>query len=192
MLDPAPVLYLDLVDPGSYVMKHRAELILESHGYALDLAAFEVRPPGEPPIDAAEPGWVEYWDSIAPMLRDLGLKPGTPTRVPRTRKAHELVAFAREQACEVDALEALFRAFFEGDVDLARVDRLVPLAQQWHLDATLAKATLDVDRFAAEIDARRSEAVARGVRGVPTLWFNDRILEGIHSPEAIDAFVRNA
>jgi len=191
MLDPAPVLYLDLVDPGSYVMKRRAELILESHGYDLDLAAFEVRPPGEPPIDAAEPGWVEYWNQFAPMLRELGLDPATPTRVPRTRKAHELVALAREQGCETDALEALFRAFIEGDVDLARVDRLVPLARQWQLDTTLAKATLDVDRFTADIDARRSEALARGVRGVPSLWFDDRILEGIHSPDAIDAFVRN-
>lgn len=90
MLQPAATLYFDLIDPGSYVMLRRAEVLLASDPFVLTIAPFEVRVPADAPLDPNHPGWTRYWHDTEPLLALEGLHPKAPSRVPWTRKALEL------------------------------------------------------------------------------------------------------
>jgi predicted DsbA family dithiol-disulfide isomerase len=188
MLDTRLRLYFDFVDPGSFLLLRR----LDSLGVDYALDGFEMRPPPAPPVDPSDPTWSDYWDSVAPALRELDVEPALAARVPWTRKAHELAVHASEAGAPGAGrrmVERLFRAFVEDGVDLGRIDLLVEMAEAEGLDRTEARAVLDVDRYRDTVDDRRRAAVDRGVRGVPTLLQGDRRLEGIHDVNTLRAFI---
>jgi predicted DsbA family dithiol-disulfide isomerase len=188
MFDVRPRLYFDFVDPGSFLLLRR----LDSLDVEYALEGFEMRPPTTPPVDASDPSWMGYWDSVAPSLRKLDVEPVAPARVPWTRKAHELVLHAGqagEPGAEGRLVKRLFRAFVERSVDLGRIDLLVGLAEEEGLDRTETRAVLDVDRYRDAVDDRRRAAVERGVRGVPTLLQGGRRLEGLHDVNTLRTFI---
>lgn len=188
MFDMRPRLYFDFVDPGSLLLLRRLDAL--DVEYALE--GFEMRPPADPPVDPSDPVWQGYWESVVPALRELGVEPAPPERIPRTRKAHELVAHARAggaPGCDVRLVERLFHAFLEDGVDLGRIDLLVGVAENAGLDRTEVRAVLDVDRYRDTIDDRRRVALDRGVRGVPTLMRGERRLEGLHDENTLRAFI---
>jgi predicted DsbA family dithiol-disulfide isomerase len=72
--------------------------------------------------------------------------------------------------------------------DIGRVDVLVDLARALGLDATEAKAVLDVDRYAQDVAALSAEAAAR-VGEPPPLAFGGRVLRGFHNRDAVRTFL---
>lgn len=180
-----PILYLDLVDPGSLVMLRRARSAAADLGIEVEPLPFEIRPPPAPLVDPADPGWTAYWSEMEPALEALAVSPVRPGLVPWTRKAHELVLEAREVECSGDPVDELMVRYIEEGADIGRVDVLLPLARAWGMDLTRTKATLDVDRHADRIDELRGEALGAGVRGVPTLVVGGELLEGVHDEETI-------
>ena len=87
---------------------------------------------------------------------------------------------------------ALFRAFFESRADIGRIDVLVALAEEAGLDATEARAVLDVDRYAAEVEEVREAALRGGVRGPPTVEAVGQTLEGLPDRQELLRFLRAA
>lgn len=190
MLDARPRLYFDFVDPGSYLMDLRLDRLAAGLDRTVERVPFELRPPPEPLLDAADPGFVAYWSDMARMLEAEGVRAVRPALVPWTRKAHELVLHAAEQGADPGAVRrALFRRFHEDGLDIGRVDVLLEVAAAADLDRTATKAVLDVDRHAGAVRQARAEGEAGGVRGVPTLTMDEDRLEGIHDEEAIRAFL---
>lgn len=185
MPPPAPVLFVDLVDPGSLVMLRRVGAVADELGTGLVVRGFEIRPPPEPLVDPRDPGWLAYWSEMAPLLRELGVSPSAPALVPWTRKAHELVLEAREAGSDADPVDDLLCLFVEEGADIGRVDVLLERARSWGMDPTRTKATLDVDRHAGALVAARARALDDGVRGVPTLAVGASRLEGILDEPAI-------
>ncbi len=182
-------LYFDYVDPGSWLMDRRLGAVAGEGEVRVERLPFEFRPPPDRQLDPADPAWRAYWSSMADAaLRD-GLELRRPDRVPWTRKAHELALYAREQDRFDPVHDGLFRAFLVEGRDLGRVDVLVELARSAGLDHGETKAVLDVDRYADTVERLRCDALEAGIRGVPTITMEGRRLEGIHSPEAIDAFL---
>lgn len=182
-------LYFDYVDPGSLLLGRRLDRVAPDAGVAVRWVPFEVRPPPESLIDPRSTAWRRYWTAVNEEAGAEGLQLRAPSRVPWTRKAHELGLHAEEKGRFPEMREALFRAFLSEGRDLGRVDVLVELAGGCGLDPTEAKATLDVDRYAAEVVRLRSDGEARGVRGVPTLVAGDRYLDGIPSITELRAFL---
>lgn len=189
MSDARPRLFFDFVDPGSYLMDLRLERLAAGLGRTVERVPFELRPPPEPLLDAAAPGFVAYWNDMARLLEAEGVHAVRPALVPWTRKAHELVLHASEQGDPGPVRRALFRRFHEDGQDIGRVDVLLEVALAAGLDRTATKAVLDVDRHADGVRRARAEGEARGVRGVPTLTVDEDRLEGIHDEEAIRAFL---
>lgn len=193
MSDARSRLYVDLVDPGSYLMDLRVGRAAGDDDARVVRAPFEIRPPPEPLLRPEDPGWRAYFDAMADALGREGRAVRVPTIVPWTRKAHELVAYAAETdtSTEPGVRRALFRRFLEEGEDIGRVDVLLAVAVEAGFDRTEVKATLDVDRHAHAIETVRAEATSGGIRGVPTLARGSRTLEGIHDEEAIRAFLRD-
>jgi len=177
-------LYLDYIDPGSFLMDGRLRRAAEATGVRVRTVAWEVRRPPEPLLDPGDPAWQGYWrDMVAEAGDRLAAEP--PALVPWTRKAHELGLFAGEKGCFDTVHASLFRAFLLEGRDIGRVDVLVELGREAGLDLTEMKAVLDVDRFAGVLDKEREAGAALGIRGVPSLVCGSEILEGIHDEETL-------
>lgn len=179
MATPTPVLFFDFTDPGSYLASH----LMDEAGVAdrCEWHGLELRPPPRPLVDPADPEWRSYHGLIADSAGKRGLPMNAPSFVPWTRKAHELVEFAREQDCYHAVKRALFKAHFVDRSDIGRIDLLVEIAFASGLDRSGAKAALDVDRHAATVLAHRALAKSRNVAEVPALVHGARRIEGLRS-----------
>ena len=172
------IFHFDYVDPACYLLD-RALGALAPDGIALVRRPLELRRPPTPPIDPESEAWRARCAVVRRAAADYGLVVPIPDRVPWSRKAHELALHARAKGCCEAVHAALFRAFFEGGADIGRIDVLVALAEEVGLDATEARAVLDVDRHAAEVERAREAALACGVRGPPTLEAGTARLDGL-------------
>ena len=190
MLTIGPTFFFDFVDPGSYLAScviddARAEEAVEWRG-------IEVRPFPGPPLDVREPAWAKYQRTMSEYAEALGVAMATPAMAPWTRKAHELAEHAGRRNCYAAVRRALFRAHFVDRIDIGRVDRLVDVARQEGLDATEAKAALDVDAQADAVDGNRATAEEHGIRDVPVLTAGGgRRLAGFRSPSEIRRWIRD-
>lgn len=166
--------YLDFVDPMSYVLHRRIHRILEdaqARGGTVPevvLLPFELRVPPQPLIAPDEPPWLERW-AMAREMEDAFLPDQRPRLIPWTRKAHELCAHARERKAHDRVHSALFDAHLTRGMDIGRVDVLVGIAHEAGLDPSESKAVLDVDRFAERIWSVRRSALEIGVTEPATL-----------------------
>lgn len=184
--------HFDYIDPASFVMRSRIRDVAGALGLTVTLVPWELRLPGEAPIPADDPLWVEWWETLGPAGQEAGLKLRRPARVPATRKAHELAlhAGAGGQPELVESVhDAIFRAALADAVDIGRVDVLVGLATQLGLDRTETRAVLDVDRFSEEVDQLRQRGIEQGVAGAPTLVIGESRMEGVHDAATIREFV---
>ena len=189
-----PVLYFDFVDPISYLLEDEVRAVEAALDVRVTRLGVEINPP---PYPLGAPGdglWEPRWTEAARIAERLGRPLPTPSLVPWTRKAHELVEHARDTAEDrVPGLRvAIFRAYFEEGRDIGRVDVLVTLADAAGMDRTETKAVLDVDRFQDDVARRREEAVDAGLRVVPTLTTGDRRLEGFHNRASLRTFLRGS
>lgn len=185
MFPPSLRFHQDYVDPASYLV-HR---ILRRLGVEADPGPFELRRPPAPLIDARDRLWRRYLAEMGERASELGIPFTPPDLVPWTRKAHELAIQAREAGVLAPVDRGLYDAYFAEGRDIGRVDVLVEIGAAAGLDPTETKASLDVDRHAAEVEEDRCRAREAGVRGVPTLVRGDRRLEGFHPEEEIRTFV---
>jgi predicted DsbA family dithiol-disulfide isomerase len=181
MAMPAARVYFDFVDPVSYLLSLEPS-IRGNAAIGIAWSGFELLPPPTPLTTTDDPLWEDRWRRArarapgrAPTLR--------PSRlVPWTRKAHELHAFARARGVADVVRAAIFEAYFTEGRDIGRIDVLVDVAVAAGLERTESKAALDVDRHEAEVASARAEAQELGVRDVPTLWVDGRLVEGFPDP----------
>lgn len=107
-------------------------------------------------------------------------------RTPNTRASHALVAIAAESRKQTEAVDALFRAYFEEGQDIGDRAVLVSLGASAGLDARLVDAALQRrTHYAAIVDGER-QAIEWGVSGVPTFIFERRYaVSGAQEPHVL-------
>jgi predicted DsbA family dithiol-disulfide isomerase len=172
--------FSDFVCPFSYLAEPALER-LRAEGVTVAYRAFELRPYPAPLPDPADPGAAAAWTAaVAPLAERLGIEIRRPPLQPRSRKAHELAAFAAEKGCRDEVRRALYRAHFVEGRDIGRIDVLVELAAGAGLDASEAKVVLDLDSYAAGVVAAQQEAWEREIVGVPSFVAGTRLLVGWH------------
>ncbi|HET9983047.1 MAG TPA: DsbA family protein [Longimicrobiales bacterium] len=188
---PRLVVYSDYVCPFSYLAEAGLARLRTEEGLEVEYRPFELRPAPAPLPDPADPALAESWErTILPLAETLGVEIRRPRVEPRSRKAHEAAAFAREKGVFPAMHDALFRAFFRDGRDIGRIDVLVELGVELGLDRTETRVVLDVDRYAPEVEAAELEAVRRGILGVPTFVAGDDELVGLQPYSVLRAWVR--
>lgn len=180
----------DYVDPGSY-LTHALLRRWRAEGDpvpGLEWIPLELRPFPEPPLDPEEGEWAAMTGAMEAAAKGVGIPFQSPAEVPRTRKAHETALHAEERGRHEAVHHALFLAHFRDGLDLGRVDVLVRLAEGAGLDGAEVRTVLGVDRFLPRVLEFRSQALDRGVRGVPTLERDRHRLEGFTGVERLRRF----
>jgi len=180
----------DYLDPLSYLVQGELDALVDGGAIpAPRRLPLELRPPPSPHLDPEGEPWRTLWARGAGVAAALGVPLVEPPLVPWTRKAHEFARHAEEKGVGDEAHRLVFDAVFRRGRDVGRVDVLVELARELGLDAQEAKAVLDVDRFAAEVEALGAEARAAGAASPPTLLLGERALEGFHNRDALRTFL---
>jgi predicted DsbA family dithiol-disulfide isomerase len=181
----------DYVDPGSYL----AAVLLERykpqlHGSVqVTWIPLELSPPWAASIDVRAPAWTKMTNAICEQAKREAVLFHTPVLVPRTRKAHELALHAKEKGCFEAVHRALFEAQFQEGTDIGRIDVLVEIGAIAGLERSETRTVLGVDRFGPVVSALRSDALAEGIRGVPTITGPNGAIEGFQDSESFFDFL---
>ena len=132
--------------------------------------AFELRPDPEPTLDPDGAYLHRVWNaSVYPMARERGMVLKLPPVQPRSRKAFEAAAFARDRGTFAAMHEGLFRAFFEHGRDLADVDVLADVATGVGLAADELREALGAGRYTPAVVEDQKRASSIGFTGVPAM-----------------------
>lgn len=183
--------YCDYVSPFCYMAEPALRRLREEAGVRVEHRAYELWPaPAElpDPRDAEqERGWAAI---VEPLARELGMELRQPRFQPRTRKAHETAAYAREHGRFDEVHDALYRAYFVEGLDIGRIDVLAELGARCGLDGQDLRIALGVDRYTEQVLAEEAEALGRGVRGVPAYVVNGRLITGLRQYEDLLAQIQ--
>lgn len=160
------VVFSDFACPFSYVTETALRRLAEEVELEIDYRAFPLFPAPEPlPLDAG----MEWVEALRPLAEEAGVEVRRPGYQSRTGKAHEAARLAEEKGLHGPMRAALFAAYFEGGLDIGRIDVLVDVGERVGLDRTELKVVLDIDRFAEVVERDRAAALRSGVRETPTL-----------------------
>lgn len=147
-----------------------AEPVVDEAGRILDISVrrrgYELRPL---PAPMPEPRYLRrLWDvGVVPIARSLGIDAAFPTVFPRTRGAHEAVAFARAQGRADEMRRALFEAYFVRGQDIGRTEVLARVADRVGLDAYSLDVALDNEACADAVREEARTARALSIRALP-------------------------
>ncbi len=123
---------------------------------------------------------------MAMLMATEGLPYGERTMTYNSRLAQELAKWAETQPAGEAIHDAVFRAYFVDNVNIARIDNLVHIADQIGLDTKKARDVLDTRCCQAAVgdDWQRSRQL--GITGVPTFVVGDRAVIGAQPYEILE------
>ena len=124
------------------------------------------------------------------LMNAEGLPYGPRTRTYNSRLAQELGKWADTEWGAGAIHDALFRAYFVQDLNIANDSVLVDIAVSVGLPAADAKRVLEERRFKEAVDADWAKSRAYGVTGVPTFVLGGQRVVGAQSYAALEQFVR--
>ena len=109
-----------------------------------------------------------------------------------SRLAQELGKWADTQVDGQHIHDALFRAYFVDNVNLARVENLTDIAHRAGLPPEEARQVLVERQFRAAVDADWQRAADLGITAVPTFVISGRGLVGAQPYEQLATYVAGA
>ncbi len=126
------------------------------------------------------------------LMANEGLPYGERTMTYNSRLAQELAKWAETRSGGQRIHHALFQAYFVDNVNLAKIDNLVAIAERMGLPASEAKNALVERQFRERVDADWQQSRERGITSVPTFVIGNRGLVGAQPYEQLSAFVASA
>jgi len=130
--------------------------------------AFELRPEPEPLPDATSEFFTKMWEtSLYPLAEDLGVKIKMPTIKPRSRITHQAAKWADSQGSLTEFRDAIFRGYFEDNLDIGQSGVLISIAEDLELDAKSLTQSLENKEFLEIVIADEKAAAELGLNGVP-------------------------
>jgi predicted DsbA family dithiol-disulfide isomerase len=107
---------------------------------------------------------------------------------PNTRKAHRLIAFAKQFGLQLPMKEALMSAYFEKGIDLTKDENLITIAAEVGLDKNKATSFLSSNELLSEVKLEEQMNYQRGISGVPFYIINNKY--GVSGAQPVDVFIQ--
>lgn len=157
------------------------EALKQTHTVQVEWRAYELRPAGSPPISP------EYLERIragqARMEQIARERFGLEMREPQhigmpgaTRPAHIGAKLAEARGVGEAYHQAMFRAYWQEDKNIAEIETLLAVARSVGLDEAEFHAALDNADYRAQVEADEYWAYQQGLGGVPAFIFGNRYL----------------
>ncbi|MBA3831693.1 MAG: DsbA family oxidoreductase [Chthoniobacterales bacterium] len=162
----------DYVCPFCYLEQPLLARIEEEFAGAVEITwrAFELRPAPEPTLDPQGEYLRDIWArAVYPMAAQRGMTLRLPPVQPRSRRAHEAVAFARARGKAAELNEALFQAFFVRGDDIGELDIILRHAAGLGLDEAALRRALNEEAYRDEVLADEELARTLGLSAVPAM-----------------------
>ncbi len=121
-----------------------------------------------------------------------GLPYGERAMTYNSRLAQELGKWAEIQPGGERIHDALFQAYFVDNVNLAKIDNLIGIAERVGLPSEQAGKVLQDRLFREAVDADWQQSRERGITGVPTFIIGKRGIVGAQPYEQLEAFVTSS
>lgn len=126
------------------------------------------------------------------LAAEEGLPYGDRSHTYNSRLAQELGKWAETQPGGEAIHDALFRAYFVDDLNLAQPEVLVEIAESVGLDGAEARRVLEERTFREAVNADWQRSRELGVTGVPTFVIGRKGVVGAQPYEVLEDLVRDA
>ena len=100
--------------------------------------------------------------------------PTTPTHLPNTLRAHQLIRLSHYDGVQERVGVKLFAAYWDEGADIGDVETLVEIGVSAGLDKENTRAVLQSDTNSSDVKQEAAAFRATGVTGVPTYIVNER------------------
>lgn len=195
MADDAPMtvtIWSDVACPFCNIARERADWLTRNADVVVEWLPFDLHPeyPAEG-IARADlmnriPAGAE--DAARRMNEEAGLVYNPhPERIPNTRRALELIEWARGQGAHDAVHERVMDAYWTEGRDIGDWDVLAELVGELGLDAEDARQAVESGAFAPMVDGSTMTAQRHGITGVPAFVLDGRLLVSGAQPHEVFA-----
>lgn len=193
-------IWSDVMCPFCYIGKRKFEMALEQFSgkehIEIEWKSFQLMPelkaiPGKSINDilsetkGMSPGQAAAMnEQVTQVAKKVGLEYHLDKSIPaNTFNAHRFTHFAKANGKQIEAEEALFRAYFTEGKNIDDYPTLLRLGKEIGLDEAGLKAALEGGSYADEVKQDIYEAQQIGVRGVPFFVFDRKqAISGAQEP----------
>lgn len=190
--DPITVtIWSDVVCPFCNVARERARWLSE-RDVRVEWLPFDLHPEYPPEGIAREELMRRYPDSMHEAVRGMHedarmVYNPNPDRVPNTRRALELIEWARGRGAHEALHQRIMDAYWTEGRDITGWDVLAECVADAGLDPAEARAEVDAGAFRDRVTASTQTAQRLGITGVPAFVFDGRLLvSGAQPHEVMD------
>ena len=93
--------------------------------------------------------------------------------IPNTFDSHRLIYWAIEYGCQLEAVEMIFKAYFEESKDIGNITVLLTIAESLGMDSEVIMDRFKNDEDRKVVEDEERKARENGVMGVPYYIIND-------------------
>jgi predicted DsbA family dithiol-disulfide isomerase len=190
--DPITVtIWSDVVCPFCNVARERAHWLSE-RDVRVEWLPFDLHPEYPPEGIARDELMRRYPDSMHEAVRGMHedarmVYNPNPDRVPNTRRALELIEWARGRGAHEALHQRIMDAYWTEGRDITGWDVLAECVADAGLDPAEARAEVDAGAFRDRVTASTQTAQRLGITGVPAFVFDGRLLvSGAQPHEVMD------
>lgn len=181
-------IWSDFICPFCFIGALRLEQLAAQRPLDLHWHAFQLRPAGAPPMDAAKSRMIaEHTPKLAAQMREeFGLDINRGPLDIDTRAAHRLFAAADVAGKGAGVHDALFRAYWLHGEDISDPSVLAAIAAQCDFDGIAAISGID-QASERSVAADVTQAAQYGFQGVPAIVFGQKYYVSGAQPLAVFA-----
>ena len=169
-----------------------AEEVLQDAAQGLDIEMvwepFELRPYPAPTLKPEDEYLPEVWKhSVYPLAEHLKVPISLPTISPQpyTRLAFIGFQYAQEQGRGNAYVQAVFKAFFQQNLDIGKQEVLLDLAHEAGLNRLAFAEALESESYAAKHERALQDAQAFDVTAVPVILVGEQKFVGLPEKQAL-------
>ncbi|MCK0517123.1 DsbA family protein [Williamsia sp. DF01-3] len=203
-------IWSDIACPWCYIGKRKFEAGLADFAGRDDVEvtyhSFELAPDTPVDFDGSEIDFLvqhkempagqvrQMLDQVSAIADEVGLRYNFDALLhTNTRKAHELLHYAKQHGKQLEMAERLFAAYFSEGRHLGRDEELAELGADVGLDRGAIENVLAAGDYVSAVDADIAQAREYGINGVPFFVIDGRYgVSGAQAPETFTSVLERA
>lgn len=183
------LLFHDFPSPYCRLALDAVTAAAERTGLAIRPVPFELRPAPEPLPPPDDAGLAEELETARTLAEEWGITLEAPPLVPRTRKAHEAVAYSLQHGETAAVLRGIYDAYWSDGRDIARIDLLADIGEAAGLDREAMHVALGLDQLEADVVREQHAAAGAEITGVPAVQLGSVVAAGLLPADELVAWI---